>query len=210
MHFRISQGRNIRLTSLLTRAVGGLLGQPTLPSKRGRGQLMRHTEPRPGGRDGLPPIRLPHVPINCAPPKKNPPGRDHEFEIEVANLAAPPPREFLRKQARIPFSTMSPNPYLLAADNPTALVTLLQEQPSLAAGQDDYGYSLVHAAASYNHLDLLRQLVHVFKVPVDLTDEDGETALFIVETVEAARVLVGGASSHNGYNGGGRDGRTST
>ncbi|KXX80613.1 Ankyrin repeat domain-containing protein 53 [Madurella mycetomatis] len=85
---------------------------------------------------------------------------------------------------------MSPNPYLLAADNPQALLSLLREKPSLATGQDEHGYSLVHAAASYNHLDLLRSLIREFKVPVDLRDEDGETALFVVETVEAACVLV--------------------
>ncbi|GAB1319144.1 hypothetical protein MFIFM68171_09354 [Madurella fahalii] len=85
---------------------------------------------------------------------------------------------------------MAPNPYLLAADNPPALLSLLREDPSLAKGQDEHGYSLVHAAASYNHLDLLRSLIREFKVPVDLRDEDGETALFVVETVEAARVLV--------------------
>lgn len=85
---------------------------------------------------------------------------------------------------------MAPNPYLLAADNPEALLTLLREEPSLASGQDEHGYSLVHAAASYNHLDLLRALIREFKVPVDLRDEDGETALFVVETVDAARVLV--------------------
>ncbi|KAL2267077.1 hypothetical protein VTJ83DRAFT_4354 [Remersonia thermophila] len=85
---------------------------------------------------------------------------------------------------------MTPNPYLLAADNPAALLTLLRDQPSLAPCQDEHGYSLIHAAASYNHLDLLRALVRDFKVPVDLRDEDGETALFVVETVDAARVLV--------------------
>ncbi|KAK4183114.1 hypothetical protein QBC35DRAFT_456611 [Podospora australis] len=85
---------------------------------------------------------------------------------------------------------MSPNPYLLAADNPQALVELLKENPSLASGQDEHGYSLVHAAASYNHLDLLRSLIRDYKVPVDIKDEDGETALFVVETVDAARVLV--------------------
>ncbi|KAK3379236.1 hypothetical protein B0T24DRAFT_589820 [Lasiosphaeria ovina] len=85
---------------------------------------------------------------------------------------------------------MSQNPYLLAADNPQALVTLLQENPSLASGQDEHGYSLVHAAASYNHLDLLRSLVRDFNVPVDLRDEDGETALFVAESVDAARILV--------------------
>ncbi|KAK4155006.1 hypothetical protein C8A00DRAFT_42319 [Chaetomidium leptoderma] len=85
---------------------------------------------------------------------------------------------------------MARNPYLLAADNPEGLISLLREDASLASGQDEHGYSLVHAAASYNHLDLLRTLIREFNVPVDLKDEDGETALFVVETVEAARVLV--------------------
>ncbi|KAH6856378.1 hypothetical protein B0I37DRAFT_74529 [Chaetomium sp. MPI-CAGE-AT-0009] len=85
---------------------------------------------------------------------------------------------------------MAPNPYLLAADNPEALLALLREDPTLASGQDEHGYSLVHAAASYNHLTLLRTLAREFDVPVDLKDEDGETALFVVESVDAARVLV--------------------
>ncbi|KAH7310405.1 hypothetical protein B0I35DRAFT_411929 [Stachybotrys elegans] len=85
---------------------------------------------------------------------------------------------------------MSPNPFLLAADNSPALLPLLRENPSLASSQDDHGYSLVHAAASYNHLDLLRALIKEFKVDVNLKDEDNETALFVVETPEAARILV--------------------
>lgn len=85
---------------------------------------------------------------------------------------------------------MPPNPFILAADNPASLLLLLRETPSLASQQDEHGYSLLHAAASYNHLDLLRALVNEFNVPVDLSDEDSETALFVVETVEAARVLV--------------------
>ncbi|OLN87846.1 Ankyrin repeat-containing protein P1E11.10 [Colletotrichum chlorophyti] len=85
---------------------------------------------------------------------------------------------------------MSPNPYLLAADNPAALLTLLRENPAIASSQDEHGYSLVHAAASYNHLELLRALVREFNVNVDLRDEDEETALFVVETVNAAKCLV--------------------
>lgn len=86
---------------------------------------------------------------------------------------------------------MPPNPFLLAADDPQGLIALLRREPSiLASKQDEHGYSLIHAAASYNHLDLLRALISEFKVPVDLKDEDGETALFVVETVAAARVLV--------------------
>ncbi|RYP18424.1 hypothetical protein DL765_003936 [Monosporascus sp. GIB2] len=85
---------------------------------------------------------------------------------------------------------MPANPFLLAADNPTALLSLLRENPSLASGQDDHGYSLVHAAASYNNLDLLRTLIREYHVDVNLRDEDEETALFVVETVDAAKVLV--------------------
>ncbi|CAG9977725.1 unnamed protein product [Clonostachys byssicola] len=82
------------------------------------------------------------------------------------------------------------NPFLLAADNSPELLPLLRENPALASAQDEHGYSLIHAAASYNHLDLLRTLVKEFKVSVDLKDEDNETALFVVETVQAAKVLV--------------------
>ncbi|KAI0457573.1 ankyrin repeat-containing protein [Xylaria acuta] len=85
---------------------------------------------------------------------------------------------------------MPPNPFLLAADNSPALLPLLRENPALASQQDEHGYSLIHAAASYNHLDLLRALVQEFKVDVNLRDEDEETALFVVETVDAAKVLI--------------------
>lgn len=85
---------------------------------------------------------------------------------------------------------MSPNPFLLAADNSPALLPLLRENPELASGQDEHGYSLVHAATSYNHIELLRALIHDFQVDVNIKDEDGETALFVAETVDAARCLV--------------------
>jgi len=85
---------------------------------------------------------------------------------------------------------MAPNVFLLAADNDPTLLPHLRANPTLASSQDQSGYSLIHAAASYNHLDLLRTLVTELGVSADLRDEDGETALFVVETVEAARVLV--------------------
>ena len=81
------------------------------------------------------------------------------------------------------------NPFTLAAENSPRLLTLLRSQSNLASSQDDHGYSLVHAAASYNHLDLLRTLIADFDVDVNIKDEDGETALFVIETVEAARLL---------------------
>ncbi|KAK7416136.1 hypothetical protein QQZ08_012113 [Neonectria magnoliae] len=97
-----------------------------------------------------------------------------------------------------------PNPFLLAADNNPALLPLLRENPELASSQDEHGYSLVHAAASYNHLDLLRALATEFHVDVDLKDEDDETALFVVETEDAAQVLVeelGASIGHIGSEG---------
>lgn len=83
-----------------------------------------------------------------------------------------------------------PNPYILAADNPSAVLTLLHSNPSIASNQDDHGYSLLHAAASYNHIDLLRALVKEFNVDVNLLDEDGETCLFVTETLDIAKCLV--------------------
>ncbi|RAH40195.1 ankyrin repeat protein [Aspergillus brunneoviolaceus CBS 621.78] len=83
-----------------------------------------------------------------------------------------------------------PNPYILAAENPSALLTLLRANPSIASGQDEHGYSLLHAAASYGHIDLLRALVKEFNVDVNLLDEDGETCLFVTESVEIAKCLV--------------------
>ncbi|TGO65321.1 hypothetical protein BCON_0003g01170 [Botryotinia convoluta] len=83
-----------------------------------------------------------------------------------------------------------PNPFLLAADNSPDLLPLLRSNPALASAQDEHGYSLMHAAASYSHLDLLRALVTEFDVNVDLKDEDGETALFVAETLDCAKLLV--------------------
>jgi ankyrin repeat protein len=83
-----------------------------------------------------------------------------------------------------------PNPFLLAADNSPVLLTLLNSNPSLASVQDEHGYSLLHAAASYNHHDLAEKLVHDFGVDVNIKDEDGESPLFSTDTVEAARFLV--------------------
>lgn len=85
---------------------------------------------------------------------------------------------------------MAANPLTLASDNSPRLLPLLRSNDSLASTQDDHGYSLLHAAASYNHVDLLRTLVNEFHVNVNVKDEDGETPLFVVETVEAAQVLI--------------------
>lgn len=85
---------------------------------------------------------------------------------------------------------MSPNLFLLAADNSPALLPLLRQDPSAAAKQDEHGYSLLHAASSYNHISLLRALVNEFHVDVNIRDEDRETCLFVTESVAVATCLV--------------------
>ena len=85
---------------------------------------------------------------------------------------------------------MAANPLTLAADNSPKLLPLLRSNPALASTQDEHGYSLLHAAASYNHLDLLKTLVNEFHIDINIRDEDRETPLFVVETVEAAQILV--------------------
>ncbi|KAI5293836.1 hypothetical protein KEM52_005131 [Ascosphaera acerosa] len=83
-----------------------------------------------------------------------------------------------------------PNIFILASDNSPALLPLLRQNPALASSQDEHGYSLLHAAASWGHADLLRALVREFHVDLRLADEDGDTCLFTAETVEVARCLV--------------------
>ena len=85
---------------------------------------------------------------------------------------------------------MAPNIFTLTADNSPQLLSILHSNPSLASAQDHHGYSLIHAAASYNHLDLLRTLVNEYHVEPNVRDEDGETALFVVESVESAQCLL--------------------
>lgn len=85
------------------------------------------------------------------------------------------------------------NPFLLAANGPELderLLPLLRSNTSLASQQDAHGYSLLHAAASYSHIDLLQSLVNEFKVDVNLRDEDNETCLFVAESLDVVKALV--------------------
>jgi hypothetical protein len=73
---------------------------------------------------------------------------------------------------------------------PQAILTSLAQHPQLASARDAHGYSLVHAAASYNQLDVLRELVQKYSADVNILDEDGETPLFACEKTEVAKCLV--------------------
>lgn len=78
----------------------------------------------------------------------------------------------------------------LVPDHPDRVLTCLQSHPELASKQDGHGYSLVHAATSYNHIALLTALIKEYNVDPNIKDEDGETALFNAETVEIAKELL--------------------
>ncbi|KAI5199585.1 hypothetical protein E4T39_06201 [Aureobasidium subglaciale] len=78
----------------------------------------------------------------------------------------------------------------LVVDKPDEVLQHLQASPNLASQQDRHGYSLLHAAASYNHPDVLRTLLTTYNVSPNLVDEDGETCLYSVETLDMAKFLV--------------------
>ncbi len=73
---------------------------------------------------------------------------------------------------------------------PEAILSSLEKHPQLASARDAHGYSLVHAAASYNQLTVLRQLIQKYNANVNILDEDGETPLFAAEKPEVAKCLV--------------------
>lgn len=73
---------------------------------------------------------------------------------------------------------------------PQSILTSLSQHPQLASAHDAHGYSLLHAASSYNQLSVLRELVQTYKADVNLLDEDGETPLFAAEKAEVAKCLV--------------------
>jgi hypothetical protein len=78
----------------------------------------------------------------------------------------------------------------LVPDAPDSVLAQLQAYPDLAPKQDAHGYSLIHAAASYSQAALLRALITDFQVSPNITDEDGETALFSVEDIPMAQLLL--------------------
>jgi ankyrin repeat protein len=78
----------------------------------------------------------------------------------------------------------------LVPDSPSTVLAQLEAQPDLASAQDAFGYSLLHAASSYAHTDLLRALVQTYNASPNITDEDNETPLFAAESQEVAQCLL--------------------
>ena len=78
----------------------------------------------------------------------------------------------------------------LVPDASGVVLSHLQTHPELASQQDSHGYSLLHAATSYEQLHLLRALVREYDVDPNTKDEDGETCLFNAESVDVAKEVI--------------------
>lgn len=81
------------------------------------------------------------------------------------------------------------NIFLAASDNDASSVLQFLDSGIDVNQLDSNGYSTMHAASSYNHLDLLETLVS-HGGNVNLSDHDGDTPLFVAETREMCALLL--------------------
>ncbi|KAK6902916.1 hypothetical protein I204_07140 [Kwoniella mangroviensis CBS 8886] len=87
-------------------------------------------------------------------------------------------------------SSSGKNLWVAASDGDLERVQYLIENEGFTPNdKDSNSYTPMHAAASYAHLELLNYLLSKGG-NINIPDDDGETPLFVVETLEAARFLV--------------------
>lgn len=85
---------------------------------------------------------------------------------------------------------MVSNIWVAAADNDQELVKKYIASGEFTANiKDANGYTPIHAAASYGHLDLLRYLIQQGG-DINIQDEEGDTPLHHVEDLATATALV--------------------
>ncbi|KAK0485152.1 ankyrin repeat-containing domain protein [Armillaria novae-zelandiae] len=81
------------------------------------------------------------------------------------------------------------NIWIAAGDGDLARVEELVLTGTLPNIPDDFTYTPMHAAASYGHINILEFLL-AHGGDVNITDDDGETPLYVVEDVVTARWLI--------------------
>ncbi|KAF9134787.1 hypothetical protein BGW39_005874 [Mortierella sp. 14UC] len=85
---------------------------------------------------------------------------------------------------------MSHNIWLAASDGDLAAVkTFINEKGVSINAQDEFGYSALHAAASYGHKELITYLLEN-GADINIQDPEGDSPLFVCETVDIAEMLV--------------------
>ncbi|OCH94446.1 ankyrin [Obba rivulosa] len=99
--------------------------------------------------------------------------------------------------------TSNKNIWVAAGDGDLERVMELVEGQSMSPNVPDPNtYTPMHAAASYGHLHVLQYLI-AKGGDVNVTDEDGDTPLYVVEDVATARFLVehGAIADHRNFEG---------
>ncbi|TDL19957.1 ankyrin [Rickenella mellea] len=82
------------------------------------------------------------------------------------------------------------NIWIAAGDGDLERVRELVEQHGISSNApDQFTYTPMHAAASYGHINILEYLISKGG-DVNVTDSDGDTPLYTVESLEIARYLV--------------------
>ncbi|ABN67603.2 hypothetical ankyrin-repeat protein [Scheffersomyces stipitis CBS 6054] len=86
---------------------------------------------------------------------------------------------------------MVSNIWVAAADNQRKIVENYIESGQFSANsKDPNGYTPIHAAASYGHIQLLEYLVKDKNGDVNIQDAEGDTPLHHVEDLKTAKFLV--------------------
>lgn len=84
----------------------------------------------------------------------------------------------------------SSTPWMAAADGDLNLLQSALNHLHLdVSAADENGYTLLQAAASYNHLQIMQWLLSQ-NVPINAVDNEGDSALHYAATTDAVRLLV--------------------
>jgi len=114
----------------------------------------------------------------------------HISTSHLIKMAAAPMFAFLNNLHESNGQIDSSTPFIAASDGDLNLLQQsLAHLSAPATIADTNGLTPLHAAASYNHLDIVRWLF-TQNVDVNATDSDGDTPLHHCENASAAKVLV--------------------
>ncbi|KAG9063627.1 hypothetical protein KI688_003738 [Linnemannia hyalina] len=81
------------------------------------------------------------------------------------------------------------SPVCIGDGDLAAVKTFINEKGVSINAQDEFGYSALHAAASYGHKELITYLLEN-GADVNIQDPEGDSPLFVCETVDIAEMLV--------------------